>query len=658
MRIRPIFGGVLGFLVSLPQASCREEAVPEAVLSASDQNLVSREESLTFNQDIAPIIFEQCSPCHRPRGTAPFPLLSYFDVKRRAQQIAQVTESRYMPPWLPEPSEHQFIGERRLHQSEIQSIKRWIQQGAIEGDRDALPQTPSWPSGWQLGTPDLVVQMPESYLKIASPRDTWRNFIIPLGVTRTRYVKAVDLKPGNPKIVHHAVMEIDRFHKSSQFDAEDAQPGFDGMRNGTLGLGPFAENPDGQYLGWTPGKVPYPGDEGIAWRLDPGTDLILQLHMPATGKDEVVQSSIALYFSNDPPTRFPFSFLLASRDIDIPPGVQDYTIQEEYVLPVDVEVLGVFPHAHYLCREMLGYALLPEGEQKILIHIKEWDFNWQDEYRYVDPVYLPKGTRIGMRYRYDNSVNNARNPSNPPKRVLYGEQSTDEMGELAVQVLPSNKNELEKDFLRYQILAGLKRQKKALAEEPTDFRGHNAMGDGLLFLGRSEEAEFHFREVARLQPQSSIAHAKLANMLEKRGQLKEATEHYSIAARLDPENVEIHLNLAILLQVQGQLKEALDHYRKVLRLQPETVVAQVNLGILLGSQGHVENSIKYFRLALRIDPDYAPAHMNLGVSLRTLGKLDQAVHHLRRALEIDPDLAAAQTNLQKTLEMLDQLGKP
>ena len=318
----------------------------------------------------------------------------------------------------------------------------------------------------------------------------------------------------------------------------------------------------------------------------------------------------------------------------------------------------MFPHAHYLCREMLGYALLPEGEQKILIHIKEWDFNWQDEYRYVDPVYLPKGTRIGMRYRYDNSVNNARNPSNPPKRVLYGEQSTDEMGELAVQVLPSNKNELEKDFLRYQILAGLKRQKKALAEEPTDFRGHNAMGDGLLFLGRSEEAEFHFREVARLQPQSSIAHAKLANMLEKRGQLKEATEHYSIAARLDPENVEIHLNLAILLQVQGQLKEALDHYRKVLRLQPETVVAQVNLGILLGSQGHVENSIKYFRLALRIDPDYAPAHMNLGVSLRTLGKLDQAVHHLRRALEIDPDLAAAQTNLQKTLEMLDQLGKP
>ncbi|HXG67520.1 MAG TPA: hypothetical protein VNO70_20630, partial [Blastocatellia bacterium] len=175
--------------------------------------------ALTFNKDIAPIIFRSCAECHHPGGSAPFSLLTYQDVKKRASQIALVTRNRYMPPWLPEPGHGDFAGERRLSDAQIKLIQQWVEQGAAEGAPAELPPAPKFNEGWQLGQPDMVVKMPEPYTLPADGSDVFRNFVIPAPVSSTRYVKAVEILPGNKQIVHHANLLIDRSQSSRRRDA-------------------------------------------------------------------------------------------------------------------------------------------------------------------------------------------------------------------------------------------------------------------------------------------------------------------------------------------------------------------------------------------------------------------------------------------------------
>jgi hypothetical protein len=392
----------------------------------SDQPLPDR---VTFTEHVAPIVFDKCAPCHRRGEAAPFPLLSFRDVKTRAQQVAQSVTDRYMPPWLPEPSEQEWIGDRRMTEREIDTIRKWFKGGAPEGDPGALPELPTWTEGWQLGQPDLVVELPRTYALAADDLDVFRNFVIPIPAERTRWVRAVELRPGNKRIVHHAIMRVDRTAASRRLDAEDEEPGFGGMEMGS------SVPPDGHFLGWTPGRTPFPGRDDMAWRLDPGTDLVLQLHMLPTGKPETIRPTVGFYFTERPSRVQPFVIGLDSQEIDIAAGEDDYLVKDEIVLPVPVEVLGLYPHAHYLAKTMHVEALLPDGSRKTLIRIDDWDFNWQDEYRYTRPLPLPAGTTISMRYVYDNSSSNERNPTHPPVRVTVGNRSTDEMGSLQVQVL-------------------------------------------------------------------------------------------------------------------------------------------------------------------------------------------------------------------------------
>ncbi len=188
--------------------------------------------------------------------------------------------------------------------------------------------------------------------------------------------------------------------------------------------------------GWTPGKAPFMEPADRAWTLERGSDLVMQLHMLPTGAPEIIQPSVGLFFSDRPPAHAPLPIKLESKAIDIPAGQADYAIDDRYVLPADVDVLSVYPHAHYLAKEMKGTATLPDGTVKPLIWIRSWDFRWQDQYRYVDPLFLPKGTTIAMHFTYDNSDGNPRNPHHPAQRVKWGPQSSDEMGALWLEVLP------------------------------------------------------------------------------------------------------------------------------------------------------------------------------------------------------------------------------
>ncbi len=629
----------------------------------------------TFARDIAPIVYARCAPCHRPGGAGPFPLLTYDDVRSRTRQIGTVTRSRYMPPWLPAPDRGRFADERRLTDEEIARIAAWIAAGAAAGDPADLPPAPTQVEGWQLGPPDMVVELEPAYPVPAEGQDLFRNLVLPLPVPATRYVRAIELAPGNPRLVHHAVMRTDETRSSRLQDAQDQEPGFGSMNMGD------AKAPDGYLLSWTPGHAPSPGRPGFAWTLRPNTDLVLQLHLQPTGKPETIQPRIGLYFADGPPTGLVASVVLRARDLDIAPGEAAHTIQDEYVLPVPLDVLSIYPHAHYLGKRFEVWADLPDGSRTWLLEIDDWDFNWQDEYRYAEPVRLPAGARVHLTLVYDNSATNPRNPSAPPVRVKSGSRSVDEMGTLTLQVVPASAADLA------LLQEGLTRQD--LEKDPTDWLAHYNLAVSAELAGRTDEAIAHYRATIERNPTRTSALNNLALVLESRGSTDEALDLLRRALALNPGYADAHYNLARILQLHGQDREAAAHYEAAMRLDPNRADAPFNLGLLherhgdldgaiqrlsdarrlapgdativnaLGhariAQGRAAEALALFREALALDPNLAQAHNNLANVLAESGRIDDAVIHYRRALEIDPQLEDARYNLSQTLVLQGEI---
>ncbi len=389
----------------------------------------------TFSRDIAPILYRHCAECHRPGDVGPFPLLGYQDAAKRASLIASLAASRTMPPWKPEPGFGRFYGERGLTQAEIEVLGRWAQDGAPEGDPRQLPPPPSFPDGWSLGVPDLTASMPEPFAAPAGGPDLYQCFVVRPGLDRDRWVRAIEFRPENRRLLHHALLFADPAGIGRQKDAATPEPGYPCFGSpGFLparGLG-----------GWTPGTRVITLPEGAALTLPKAADLVLQLHFHPTGKTEREQSTVGLYFTDRPPQRRLLDIPLGSRNIDIPPGEKAYQVRDRFTLPVDVQAIGVIPHAHYLCQDMKGFAVLPGGEKIWLLWIRDWDFNWQEQYRFQTPLGLPAGTRLEMEFTYDNTAENPRNPNRPPRRVLWGPETTDEMAGLHVQVIPERMSDL------------------------------------------------------------------------------------------------------------------------------------------------------------------------------------------------------------------------
>jgi len=394
----------------------------------------------TYTEQIAPIVFNNCASCHRPGEAGPFPLLSYQDVKKRGQLIADVTQKRYMPPWHAAPGYGDFLGEHRLTDEQIATIKQWVAAGMPEGDPKKLPAAPKFPDGWQLGKPDLVLTMTEPFELPASGPDIYRNFTIPMDIPENKWVKAVEFRPSARKAVHHALFFMDTTGASRQHDGEGGKPGYNGGLDGTR----FAKS--GALGGWAVGANPHFLPAGLALPLYKGADFVLQLHFHLSGKPETERSTIGLYFADKAPDRMIAGVQLPAvfgvgAGIDIPAGEKAFQIKDSFTLPIDVEGLSIGGHAHYLAKDMQAIATLPDGSKQWLLWIKDWDFSWQDRYQYKNPIPLPKGTRIDVQITYDNSAENPHNPSSPPKRVKWGEQSFDEMGSMTLQVVPANQSE-------------------------------------------------------------------------------------------------------------------------------------------------------------------------------------------------------------------------
>ncbi len=568
----------------------------------------------TFTSDIAPIVYAQCVSCHRPDGVGPFSLLSYQDVKAHAAQIADVTRRRVMPPWKAVGMNGVFLDERVLSDAEIQTIRAWVDARTPEGDPADLAPPPDAHGGWQLGTPDLVVTLAQPYELEPSGTDVFRTFVVPIPLTEPHWVKAVEFQPGNPRAIHHASFGIDRTRSSRRLDLLDPEPGYVG------GMVEDARYPEGQLLGWTPGRAAQPSPPDMAWRLEAGSDLVMQLHMPPTGRVERVQPSVGFYFIDQAPTRTPVGLRLGSETIDIPAGDPDYTISDTYVLPVDVELIAVQPHAHYLGHQMNAIAILPDGSRQALITIDDWDFRWQDVYRYRMPVALPAGTTIAMRYTYDNSDANVRNPSHPPRRVEWGQNTTDEMGDLWLQMVPTHADDvsyLTRDIQRKGRLADLAAYTRLMEEDPANPLRHDMVGMLHLQGGEYEEAVAQFQESLRLNPNSAPTHYNLGVALSALHRGQDAAVEFAETVRLDPNHADAHNNLGALLNAFGRLDDARTEYERAIALRPDNVEAHNNLGRLLLLQGETPAAIAQFRRALELRPDWPDGLTSLAWAIAT-----------------------------------------
>lgn len=567
--------------------------------SAPDTNQV-----VTFNRDVAPIIFKNCAPCHRPGEAGPFSLLTYEDVKKHAGQIVYVTKERIMPPWLPEPQPLKFADEARLTDGELDLIQKWVDGGKLQGEAADLPPKPHFTEGWQLGEPDLILKAAKPFSLPASSNDQYWNFVLPVPIHETRWVKAVEIRPGDKRLVHHANILVDRLGVAGQMGVKPGE-GFPGM---DVQIESEAFDPDSHFLFWKPGSAPYVEPDGLALRLDKGSDLVLNTHFQPSGKPELVQPSVGIYFTDKSATEFPMLLQLnGDVQLDIPPKVKDFTVTDRFVLPIDVDLLGIYPHAHYLGKDLLAEATMPDGTVETLIHIKRWDLNWQAVFRYAQPVTLPKGTAVSMRYVYDNSVENSANPNQPPKRVRAGNAGTDEMAHLWLQVLP--KSDGSQGDLRRVLQEALARHH--VEQDPNDYSAQYNLGAMLQARRDVFGAITHYEAALKNRPEAAVIQNALGTALLSVGNAPDAITHFEAALKVRPDYFDAHYNLGIALASRGDFKGALVEFQDAVRLKPDDANAQANLGSALAQAGNLLEAKACFERALKIDPNHQLARENL-----------------------------------------------
>ncbi len=577
-------------------------------------------EVITFADHIAPIIYENCAVCHRPGGVGPFSLLTFEDVRRRSVQISEVITSRFMPPWKPaEGFGPKFIGERRLREDEIEMINRWVDLEAPPGDLNEAPPPPEFTGEWQLGEPDLILEFAEPYALPAEGMDIYRNFVIPAPVSRKRYVRAMEFLPRSNLAIHHAVLQIDRTPTSREKDVAEPGPGYDGM-----GIGAAAP-PAGQFVGWTPGQRPYQSYPDTAWTLQPGDDVVIQLHMLPRGKTENVSPRIGLYFTDEPPTRSSFVLQMRNYEIDIPAGETDYRFEEVMNIPVEIEVIGVYPHAHYIGKDLGAYAIFPDGSKHWLFRIPDWDFNWQSDYRYVEPLRLPAGSTLHMEYSYDNSSDNFRNPNQPPQRIVSGWRSVDEMGELSIQVLPVKETDLE-----------------ALKQAQIDYEVERAgglsrytynLGSYFERQGLLEKAGSYYRESIQHDPEFASGHFKLGHVLERQGDTFAAEKSYLSALEHRSELIPPRLGLARIYVQRGRKAEAMKTLQQVLAWEDFHYEARAYIARIHESNDDLDQAIDILEQGISYHQDNPYFRLELGKLLFKSGDHEKAVPHLKFASE-------------------------
>ncbi len=427
----------------------------------------------TFTEDIAPIIFKNCAPCHRPGEAGPFPLLTYEDVLKKAGRIAEVTQARYMPPWPADSSYSHFTGERVLKDREIEAIRKWVENGSPEGDHRKVPRQPAFPEGSAYGKPDLVVTMRKPLAISGDNKDHFMVIKIPYEIPQDRFVRAIEFVPGNRKLLHHMNGHIVQYEdkKKNPFEGPDV---VDRESLRTLEESYNAIhllNDDGSYpqltssvANYLPGGVSaagYPAGIG-GWKLNRrGAFLMRDIHYGPSPVDAEDQSYFNVFFTDDPPVRPTEEMQLGTLGISeiipplvIPPNIVK-TFTTKTVVQEDISLLTINPHMHLLGKSFEAFAATPDGRTIPLIRIPRWNFHWQYFYTFPKMLKIPRGSTIAAIGVYDNTANNPHNPFSPPREVIGTNGSmraTDEMFQLIMKYVPYQPGDenisLENKFLR------------------------------------------------------------------------------------------------------------------------------------------------------------------------------------------------------------------
>ncbi len=370
----------------------------------------------TYTQDVRAILGKHCVECHQAGEVGPFALDNYDDARKRARQIALAASTRFMPPWKPVSPGVAFQHQRRLTLIEIATLQAWASSGAPRGVALAMQVSVAA----ALPVADRQWKALEPFTIPADVQDLYRCFVIPSGLEEATWIDGFEFLPGNRRVVHHALVFFDLSGAARQHDAEAEGPGYPCF--GTPGFLPVAS-----LGGWSPGNRRLTMPPGTAVRAPKGADIVLQVHYHATGKPELDQSSVSVFFAKTPPQKRLLDIALTSNRIDIPAGQAQYQVHDYFELPVDVTLWQIIPHAHFVARRVRAWATLPGGIRKPVLTISDWDFNWQDIYQLKVPLKLSAGTLLEMEIDYDNSTNNPRNPNQPPQRVTWGPGTADEM---------------------------------------------------------------------------------------------------------------------------------------------------------------------------------------------------------------------------------------
>jgi Flp pilus assembly protein TadD len=532
-------------------------------------------------------------------------------------------------------------------------------------------------SAWALGPPDMIVEMPEAMAVPASGTDLFMNFVLPVSLTKTRWVRAMEIKPGSAQVTHHANVIVDRTESVRRQHPADWQKGVPGMDILVDSGDDF--DPDSHFLFWKPDSTALVEPEGMPWRLDPGNDLVLNMHLKPTGKPETVRAKIGLYFTDKPATQHPMLLQLENdAALDIPAGDANFVIEDELKLPVAVEVLGVYPHAHYLGKHMEAWATLPNGEKQWLVLIEDWDINRQSVYRLAKPLPLPAGTVVHMRYTYDNSAANVRNPHVPAIRVKAGNRSEDEMGHFWLQVLPVDakpgepdprlalerawmENRLRKspdDQIALYNMAALETAegdpakaealyRRVLEHRPDDVRTMTSLGAAMAASGDWQGAQTEFRKAATQDASYTDAVFDLASIDVQHDNSAEAQQLLTKLTAAHPEDAEAQRMLAMVYAGEGVLVKALEHLQAWQRIEPMDAEPHRALAQVYAQMGQMPDAVREQKTVVALTPQMAGDWSDLGVMEAEAGNRPAAKKDFEHALELDPSLEAAKVNLSK-----------
>lgn len=398
-------------------------------------------QEVNFAEDIADIIYTHCAGCHRPGEIGPFSLSSYEEVRDWAASIKYVTENKLMPPWQPDPNYSTFLGENYLTDAQISDIAQWVDDGMPRGDEALEPAFPEFPEGSVLGEPDLVLEMAEEYLHTGNNQDNYRYFVLPSGLTEDKVIKTIEFRPGNAKIVHHALVFEDTTGEAAAMDAQTPEYGFNGFGGFTSDMQNILDQK--QFPGYVPGQKPIFFPDGTGQIIQAGADVVIQVHYAPWPTDEYDKSKLNIFFADETETitrevnghiMVPFQDVIGEQFFIPANTVKEF--HGRYEVPIDVSLLGLAPHMHLLGKHWEVYLENTDGSIVPLVRVNEWDFNWQGSY-YFDSYKVAKaGSIIHAIASYDNTTANPNNPSNPPQFVTWGEGTEDEMYYLPIYYVP------------------------------------------------------------------------------------------------------------------------------------------------------------------------------------------------------------------------------